>query len=110
MGTTMKQIIIHTLMTAIELGAQVVLSDTDYDWEVTNRDVTSRDVIREVMNLRESYDLETGRNREYTTITVGNAVDLIMNASTITMHSFEYGIQSIECVTCEGDNTLIHLT
>ncbi len=110
MGTKpMKQILIHTLMTAIELGARVVLSDTDYDWEVSRRDVTSRDVIREVLNLRESYELSTGRNREYTPITVGNAVDMIMNASDITMHSFEYGIQSIECVTCEGTGTYIHL-
>lgn len=104
----MKQIIIHTLMTAIENGARIVLSDLDSEWEVTRRDVTSRDVIREILNVRESYDLEIGINRQYTPITVGNAVDIIMNASDITMNAFEYGIQTIECVTCEGDSTLIH--
>ena len=104
----MKQIIIHTLMTAIELGARIVLSDMDSEWEVTRCDVTSRGVIREILNVRESYTLETGINRQYTPITVGNAVDIIMNASDITMNAFEYGIQTIECVTCEGDSTLIH--
>jgi hypothetical protein len=104
----MKQIIIHTLMTAIEVGARIVQSDTDSEWNVERRDITARGAIREILNVRESYTLETGRNRQYTPITVGNAVDIIMNASDITMHSFEYGIQSIECVTCEGHNTLIH--
>ena len=105
----MKQIIIHTLMTAIEVGARIVQSDTDYDWNVTRREVTSRCVIREILNVKESYTLETGTGRNYSPITVGNAVDIIMNASDIVMHSFEYGIQMIECKTCDGTGTVIHL-
>lgn len=105
----MKQIIIHALATAIDLGARIVQSDTDYDWNVERRDVTSSAVIAEILNVKDSYTLETGTGRNYTPITIGNAVDIIMNASDIVMHSFEYGIQMIECRTCDGTGTLIHL-
>ena len=105
----MKQIIIHSLTAAIELGARIVQSDTDYDWNVSRYDVTSSAVIAEILNVKDSYTLETGTGRNYTPITVGNAVDIIMNASDIIMHSFEYGIQMIECKTCDGTGTLIHL-
>ena len=105
----MKQIIIHSLATAIEVGARITLSDTDYDWNVSRRDVTSSAVIAEILNVKDSYTLETGTGRKYSPITVGNAVDIIMNASDIIMHSFEYGIQMIECKTCDGTGTLIHL-
>lgn len=105
----MKQIIIHSLATAIDLGARIVQSDTDYDWNVERRDVTSSAVIAEILNVKDSYTLETGTGRNYTPITVGNAVDIIINASDIVMHSFEYGIQMIECKTCDGTGTLIHL-
>jgi hypothetical protein len=106
----MKQIIIHTLMTAIEVGARIVQSDTDFDWNTSRHDVIGRDVIRQMMsNLNESFEIRVGVNRQYTPITVGNAVDAIMNASDITINTFEYGIQTIHCVTCEGDSTLIHL-